>query len=322
MPMTRRTTAEPSDLQPVRASTRNPKPSRKRIQSLSQPTPHQAKRSKTRRPLAISSESPPSAQSASESIELSEDNPGFEIVVETDGDEQQEQQDETQDDNAEEEEEEEERPMRFQTIWRAVCDRESLPSVYSSFHTKDSLFLFDINSWRNKLLHDLEPRVFRVSSLLAIATYERYRQADEFLQELSTHHDLDTVLSCMEEWHKQWPRRSLILRVTLFLEEEKPVPPTSQSAPQPQARGRRTAIQAQLNTLPHVLAAEKAGNNLMPSITDRWARISTRCRNKGKTCWRSKKPGAPDTADNHYPVPSDLLFRWSKEVRKKAFTVE
>jgi hypothetical protein len=149
MPMTRRTTAEPSDLQPVRASTRNPKPSRKRIQSLSQPTPHQAKRSKTRRPLAISSESPPSAQSASESIELSEDNPGFEIVVETDGDEQQEQQDETQDDNAEEEEEEEERPMRFQTIWRAVCDRESLPRVCSSFHTKDSLFLFDINSWTN-----------------------------------------------------------------------------------------------------------------------------------------------------------------------------
>jgi hypothetical protein len=110
--------------------------------------------------------------------------------------------------------------------------------------------------------------------------------------------------------------------VTLFLEEEKPVPPTSQSAPQPQARGCRTAIQAQLNTLPHVLAAEKAGNNLMPSITDRWARISTRCRNKGKTCWRSKKPGAPDTADNHYPVPSDLLFHWSKEARKKAFTVE
>ena len=106
------------------------------------------------------------------------------------------------------------------------------------------------------MLHDLEPRVFRVSSLLAIATYERYRQADEFLQELSTHHDLDTVLSCMEEWHKLWPRRSFILRVTLFLEEE-------------------TAIQAQLNTLPHVLAAEKAGNNLMPSITDRWARIST-----------------------------------------------
>jgi hypothetical protein len=126
----------------------------------------------------------------------------------------------------------------------------------------------------------------------------------------------------MEEWHKQWPRRSLILRVTLFLEEEKPVPPMSLSAPQPQARGRRTAIQAQLNTLPHVLAAEKAGNNLMPSITDRWACISTRCRNKGKTCWRSKKPGAPDTADNHYPVPSDLLFRWSKEVREKAFTVE
>jgi hypothetical protein len=50
---------------------------------------------RVRRPLAISSESPPSVQSASESIEFSEDNSGYEIVVETDGDEQQEQQNET-----------------------------------------------------------------------------------------------------------------------------------------------------------------------------------------------------------------------------------
>ena len=60
----------------------------------------------------------------------------------------------------------------------------------------------------------------------------------------------------------------------------------------------------------------------MPAIADRWACMNTRCRNKGKTCWRSKKPGAPDIADDHYPVPTDLFRRWSKEVNDNVSTVE
>jgi hypothetical protein len=109
--------------------------------------------------------------------------------------------------------------------------------------------------------------------------------------------------------------------VTLHLEEDKLTPAASQ--PQAtQARGRRTATQLQLNALPHVLEAEQLAGNQMPAIADHWACMNTRCRNKGKTCWRSKKPGAPDIADDHYPVPTDLFRRWSKEVNDEVSTVE
>jgi hypothetical protein len=71
-----------------------------------------------------------------------------------------------------------------------------------------------------------------------------------------------------------------------------------------------------------MLEAEQVTGNQMPVIADCWACMNTRCRNKGKICWRSKKLGAPDTADDHYPVPSDLFRRWSKEVNDEVSTIQ
>ena len=105
---------------------------------------------------------------------------------------------------------------------------------------KDTLFMTDIERWRAKVLHDLEPRTFRSVRLLATASHERCRKADEFLQELGSILDLDSVLSCLEEWHKQWSQRALWLRVTLHLEEEKLTPAASQSQPQPQTHAQVT----------------------------------------------------------------------------------
>jgi hypothetical protein len=99
---------------------------------------------------------------------------------------------------------------------------------------KGALFMIDIKLWKKKVLHDLQPRSFRVVSLLATASHEKCRQADEFPQELSSSLDLDTVLNCLEEWHKQWPQRTLMLRVMLQLEEEKLALATL-AAPQPQS---------------------------------------------------------------------------------------
>ena len=91
----------------------------------------------------------------------------------------------------------------------------------------------DIEAWKEKVLRDLQPRAFRVVSLLATASHEKCRQADEFPQELSSILDLEPVLSCLEEWHKQWPKHALVLRVTLYLEEKLPLMiPKSQPPPQ------------------------------------------------------------------------------------------
>jgi hypothetical protein len=50
--------------------------------------------------------------------------------------------------------------------------------------------------------------------------------------------------------------------------------------------------------------------------------MNTRCRNKGKVCWRSKMPRALATADDHYPIPPDLFRRSSKEINDEVSTIE
>lgn len=222
-----------------------------------------------------------------------------------------------------EQQQQEARPLKFQTTWKALSGKEQLPGVRSGYYTKDTLFMADIEEWKQKVLRDLQPRSFRVVSLVATASHERCRQSDEFPQELGSILDLDTVLRCLEEWHTQWPQRALTLRVILQLEETLTTP--IQATPQPkatQAQGRRTATQVQLSSLPQTLEAEERAGNNMPAIADRWACTNTRCRNKGKTCWRSKTPGAPDVAEDHYPVPTDVFRRWSKEVNDGVSAVE
>jgi hypothetical protein len=326
---------------PARASTRTSKPSaRKRAQSTSQPT-QQSKKPKTQKSKAqtpvsskpkngsSSTTAPPklSLQNEIEPVEIGDGERRLceqqlraeelgESLEEAD-EEYQEQEEVVEDDDAGEEEpkRKDASPLKFRTTWRAICGKEHLPGVRSGGYTKDTLHIFDIEQWKQEVLSDLQPRIFRVVSLVATASYERCRQADEFPQELRSTLDLDAVLGCLEEWHKQGSRRALALKVTLQLEEEKLTEPT-------QAQGRRTATQQQLNSLPQVLEAEERSGNHMPAIADHWACINTRCRNKGKTCWRSRVAGAPDIADDHYPVPSDLFRRWSKEVNDEISTVE
>jgi hypothetical protein len=154
-----------------------------------------------------------STQSNTEQIEISdEDEEEHEDDIEDNNTEE-----DIEDDDAKEEEEEEEEamPFKFKTTWKAICGKEQLPGIQSAYLMKGALFMVDIELWKEKVLCDLQPRSFQVVSLLATASHEKCRQADEFPQELSSRLDLNTVLNCLEEWHKQWPQRALTLRVTL-----------------------------------------------------------------------------------------------------------
>ena len=320
----------------MRASTK------KRTQSISQPTAQKSKKPKTQKPktqkskvqkpktqapesrnhkncLPSTAAAPPPSQSEIE----------FEPHERPDSTDQQadEEEEVVEDDAAEEEKQQEAGPFNFRSTWRALCGKEHLPGIRSGCYTKETLYMFQIEQWRSEVLSNLQPRTFRVVSLVATASYEKCRQADEFPQELRSVLDLHAVLECLEEWHKKWPQRALTLKVTLQLEEEKliestPALPQRAQSQSTQAQGRRTATTQQLNSLPQMLEAEERSGNHMPAIADRWACMNARCRNKGKTCWRSKVPGTPDTADDHYPVSSDLFRRWSKEVNDEISTVE
>ena len=60
----------------------------------------------------------------------------------------------------------------------------------------------------------------------------------------------------------------------------------------------------------------------MLAIADFWACMNTRCCNKGKVCQRSKMLGAPDTANNYYPIPPNLFCCQSKEINDEISTIE
>src|SRR5947207_12998089 len=159
------------------------------------PTVQHSKRPKPH-PSVYSVQLVPSAQGKSKLIEisdeeelhaeqLSEDEPGDEDGDEEDDDKKEEKEEEEEQDNTIEEEEEEleeeeeEIPFKFQSTWKALCGKELLPGVCSTYRTKDTLFMTNIERWRAKVLHDLEPRTFRSVRLLATASHERCRKADE-----------------------------------------------------------------------------------------------------------------------------------------------
>jgi hypothetical protein len=131
---------------------------------------------------------------------------------------------------------------------------------------------------------------FRVVKLKAVCSYKRCKQLDECLQDITTRSDVYAVLEVLKAWHKQWPKKSLSVRITLYLEEQKEcdVSRTATAIIQSQlgasrSSGQRTAIQVQLVVLLGVLQSEQLAGNLMPAIADQWPCTSSSCPNKGKT---------------------------------------
>jgi hypothetical protein len=137
--------------------TRPPKPSVKnRSPSPSQHAPRRSKKPKAHS-SAVSTIPEPllSTQSNAELIEISDKE------EEQEEDDNADEEEDIEDDDAEEEEEEEEedaRPFRFKTTWKALCGKEHLPGIQSAYFMKGGLFMINIELWKKKVLHDLQPR--------------------------------------------------------------------------------------------------------------------------------------------------------------------
>lgn len=101
-------------------------------------------------------------QSNAQPIEISDKE---EVLEELEDDNNVNEEEDIEDDDAEEEEEA--RSFKFKTTWKAICGKEHLPGIRSAYLTNDALFMIDIELWKKKVLDDLQPRSFRVVSLLA-----------------------------------------------------------------------------------------------------------------------------------------------------------
>jgi hypothetical protein len=136
----------------------------------------------------------------------------------------------------------------------------------------------------------------------------------------------DLWQAVVKEWHQRWPSKSLRTDFALSLIEENEAvletpTPSSSSQRVGDRSGGRTALQAQLSTLPELLATEDAGN-LIPKIADKWSCTNKHCRNYSKTCWRNSSSTAPDHVLYHYPVNSENLALWNYEILRGDSTVD
>ena len=176
-----------------------------------------------------------------------------------------------------ESEDSEEEPIEFMSSWRAIASKEQLPGVKSAVLQEGSLSLYSIETWKREMITRLLPRRFKVVKLKAVCSYERCKQLDECPQDITTYSNVYAVLEVLKAWHKQWPKKSLSVRITLYLEEQKECDvsgtATATTVTQSQSAanrlsGQRTATQVQLAALPGVLQSEQLAGNLMPAIAD------------------------------------------------------
>jgi hypothetical protein len=248
-------------------SSRLSKPTeRKRAQSMSISAIPPAKKLKKNKLVSPQSTPAPLSAQPTEPILVQEEEDAEEV----------EEDEEEEDKEAEENKDEEEDtqlpppPVCFTSVWKAVAAsrREALPGTKSAVYNVNDLFLFQLEAWRDQILVDLLPQKFEISQLQAIASYKKARQADYCPQEIRTRNNLHQALDFIKEWHQHWPSRSLSLNFTLYLVEEKEAETPSQQSSNRQG-GRKTATQAQLTTLPDILAAEEASGNRIPAIADR-----------------------------------------------------
>jgi len=249
-----------------------------------------------------------------------------------------EEEDEDEDEEEEEEEQEQEQddtneqlplaPVRFMSVWKAVNGKETLPGTQSAVLTEYTVYFSAIKAWRDKVLLDLLPRKFKIQQLEAIASYEKARACDICQQQIVKLEDLWQAIEIVKEWHERWPLRSLRIDFTLSLIEEKeavletPALSTFSQRAGDRIGGRRTATQTQLSTLPELLAIEEDAGNLIHKIADKWSCANKHCSNYPKTCWRNSSSTAPDHVLHHYPVNSEILARWNRELLKGDSTID
>ena len=175
---------------------------------------------------------------------------------------------------------------------------------------------------------DLLPRKFTVQQLEAVASHEKSRACNVCQQQISSVMDLVQAINIIKEWYQRWPHRSLRLDFNLCLKEVKKTIPEASAATsslmggKKTRKGRKTATSSQLSYLPELLAAKEGSGNYIPKIADKWSCTNRHCSNFPKTCWRNSTPTASDNVLHHYPVSSEILVRWNRELLKGKSTVD
>lgn len=216
-------------------------------------------------------------------------------------------------------------PVEFMSRWKAVAGKETLTGAQSQKLSTETIFYHSIEAWRDSIIRRCLPRKFTVNRLEAAVSYEKQSKADIFLHEINERTDLYKACELIYNLRQQHPTKPLSLDLTLYLTEERPIQetPAPSLAPASQLRsGRRTATQIQEANLPNILAVEEASGNRIPAVASKWSCVNVHCRNKAGICWQNRRGSETDRAEHHYPVSSNILQRWSREIQTEESTVE
>jgi hypothetical protein len=162
----------------------------------------------------------------------------------------------------------------------------------------------------------------------AVITHEKCRAQDQSKCDIKDGENLNSVYELLQEIQNN--SFQPILRLTCYFNGTEPpllVQGTPQSASQPLTMRipgrapRQSTTTQQLNNLGELLESESVTGNPGPKIAERWVCRSSQCKNKGRICW-VKGSTLRDNPQNHYPVPGELMRKWSKEISDAKVTVD
>lgn len=211
--------------------------------------------------------------------------------------------------------------------WKATVNRKfDLSRSQLGIWTAGSLSEDRLTEWRLASKYAYKgPLQLTYSWLEAIVTHEKARaKADTASMDLMDGEQLEEVYRTLRKYIEQG--KQPILNLVCHFDGVEPPPPTLPSSTQissqmPIRTQRQTATVQQVTALPEVLQNEAVTGNAGPAIAQIWVCRSSQCTNIGAICW-VKGSVLRDNPKNHFPISSELMRRWSKEIKEGNSTPE
>ena len=217
--------------------------------------------------------------------------------------------------------------LHWRGSWKATVNRKfDLSRSQLGIWTAVSLSEDRLTDWRlaSKYVYN-GPLQLTYSWIEAIVTHEKARaKADTASMDLMDGEQLEEVYYTLRKYIEQG--KQPILNLVCHFDGVESPPPAPLSSTQissqtPIRTQRQTAIVRQVTALPEVLQNEAVTGNVGPAIAQIWVCRSSQCRNIGVICW-VKGSILRDNPKNHFPISSEFMRRWSKEIEEGNSTPE
>ncbi|KAF2177472.1 hypothetical protein K469DRAFT_358292 [Zopfia rhizophila CBS 207.26] len=113
--------------------------------------------------------------------------------------------------------------LKFQSIWRVVLGKETLPVTEAGVYEEGAITIRQLEAWRDEKLLFLKPRRLTAVRWCTNASYSGCKSTEECPYIIASDLDLYKATQVLSLWREQYPKKTLRLDLSFYVEEEAPV---------------------------------------------------------------------------------------------------